>query len=75
MGYAQFAAGETAESLRSRERADRAMEALRRAIAQGYRFPGVIFRDADLDPLRPRPDFRLLMMDLVMPGDPFARGE
>ena len=60
---------------RRRERADRAMEALRRAIAQGYTFPAIITGDADLDPLRPRPDFRLLMMDLAMPGDPFARGD
>jgi hypothetical protein len=28
--------------------------------------------DADLDPLRDRPDFRLLIMNLAMPADPFA---
>jgi serine/threonine-protein kinase len=66
---------DTAAAARRRERADRAMEALRRAIAQGYTFPAIISRDADLDPLRPRLDFRLLMMDLAMPGDPFARGD
>jgi hypothetical protein len=30
-------------------------------------------RDTDLDPLRLRPDFQLLLMDLAMPDDPFAR--
>jgi hypothetical protein len=30
-------------------------------------------RDPDLDPLRSRPDFQLLMMDLAMPAEPFAR--
>jgi hypothetical protein len=29
--------------------------------------------DTDLDPLRDREDFRLLMLDLAMPSDPFAR--
>jgi tetratricopeptide (TPR) repeat protein len=29
--------------------------------------------DPDLGPLRDRPDFRLLLMDLAMPADPFAR--
>jgi hypothetical protein len=28
--------------------------------------------DTDLDPLRSRPEFRLLMMDLAMPAEPFA---
>jgi hypothetical protein len=31
--------------------------------------------DANLDPLRSRPDFHLLMMDLEFPDDPFARGD
>jgi hypothetical protein len=64
---------DVAAEARRRERADRAMEALRRAVAQGYTFPAIITRDIDLDPLRPRPDFQLLMMDLAMPADPFAR--
>jgi hypothetical protein len=29
--------------------------------------------DRDLDPLRSRPDFQVLMMDLSFPSDPFAR--
>jgi hypothetical protein len=28
--------------------------------------------DTDLDPLRGRGDFQLLLMDLAMPADPFA---
>jgi hypothetical protein len=49
-----------------------AMAALREAVAMGerrlYRF-----RTADaLDPLRGRDDFRLLMMDLTFPTEPFA---
>jgi hypothetical protein len=36
--------------------------------------PGMI-RDPDRDPLRDRADFQLLLMDLVMPADPFARAE
>ena len=41
----------------------------------GYR-NGAGFRTADaLDPLRGRDDFRLLMMDLEMPANPFAAGQ
>ncbi len=29
-------------------------------------------RDADLDPLRSRPDFQMLMMDPAFPDEPFA---
>jgi hypothetical protein len=28
--------------------------------------------DTDLDPIRSRPDFRLLLLDLAMPADVFA---
>jgi len=51
--------------------ADRAMETLRRAVAHGFRRP-IMGTDTDLDPLRARPDFQLLMMDLAMPADPFS---
>jgi hypothetical protein len=30
-------------------------------------------RDTDLDPLRSRTDFELLLMDLAFPDQPFAR--
>jgi hypothetical protein len=31
--------------------------------------------DPSFAPLRSRPDFSALMMDLAMPDDPFARGD
>jgi tetratricopeptide (TPR) repeat protein len=52
--------------------ADAAMASLRRAVAMGFGSPDIL-RSEDLDPLRDREDFRLLMMDLAMPADPFAR--
>jgi hypothetical protein len=55
--------------------ADRALADLRRAVSAGYRDFGNMRANTDLDPLRDRPDFRMLMMDLAMPADPFARGE
>jgi serine/threonine-protein kinase len=55
--------------------ADRAIVALRRAVAAGFRNGALWRRDPDLDPLRSRPDFQLLMMDVQFPDDPFARGD
>jgi hypothetical protein len=52
--------------------ADRAIQWLRRAIAAGYRKLALIQTDPDLDPLRSRPDFQLLMLDLAFPDDPLA---
>jgi serine/threonine-protein kinase len=51
----------------------RAMDALHGAIAAGYRDVGWMRRDPDLDPLRSRPDFQVLLLDLAFPDDPFAR--
>jgi tetratricopeptide (TPR) repeat protein len=51
---------------------ERAMDTLRRAIAAGYRPVHWMRRDPDLTPLRSRPDFQLLMMDLSFPAEPFA---
>ena len=47
------------------------MAVLRPLVAQGYRNPK-ISTDRDFHPLRGRPDFPLVMMDLVMPAEPFA---
>jgi hypothetical protein len=55
--------------------ADRAMELLRRAVAMGYRRADALRTEATLGPLRDRDDFRLLMLDLAFPADPFAGAE
>ncbi len=53
---------------------DRAMDALRRAFAAGYRNnPALIRTEPGLAVLHGRGDFLLLLMDLAMPADPFAR--
>jgi serine/threonine-protein kinase len=52
--------------------ADRAMEYLRRAASTGFRIRSLVAMDRDLDPLRSRADFQILMMDLTFPDDPFA---
>ena len=68
-------AGESGSGLLAEEgpaELDRAMDALRRAVAAGYRSVSWIRRDPDLKPLHSRPDFQLLMMDLAMPAEPFA---
>jgi serine/threonine-protein kinase len=53
----------------------RAMDTLSRAVAAGYRDVHWMRRDPDLDPLRSRPDFQVLLMELDFPADPFARGD
>jgi tetratricopeptide (TPR) repeat protein len=55
--------------------AEKAMAVLRRAIGMGYRSPDTYRTEFALDPLRHRTDFRALMMDLVMPTEPFALGD
>jgi serine/threonine-protein kinase len=52
--------------------AERAMDALRRAVAAGFRDAARARTDRELDPLRDRPDFRLWMLDLAFPAEPFA---
>ncbi len=51
---------------------DRAMSCLRKAVEGGFRDLAVMRTDSDLDPLRTRLDFQLLMMDVAMPEEPFA---
>ena len=53
--------------------ADRAIEALRLAIRNGFRDIGRLRRDPDMDSLRSNLEFQLLMMDLAFPADPIAR--
>jgi eukaryotic-like serine/threonine-protein kinase len=49
-----------------------AVDTLRRAVDAGGGSLALMRRDPDLDPLRPRPDFQVLMMDLAFPDGPFA---
>jgi tetratricopeptide (TPR) repeat protein len=51
---------------------DRAMRALRDAVAAGFRNVAHMRTDADLNSLRTSPDFQLLMLDLTFPDDPFT---
>jgi eukaryotic-like serine/threonine-protein kinase len=58
---------------RSRSYQGRAVDLLRRAVAMGFRELTQLAKDPDLDVLRDRPDFQLLIMDLAFPAQPFAR--
>ena len=49
------------------------MVTLRRAVAAGWREAAWMMADPNLIPIRSRPDFQLLLMDLAFPADPFAR--
>ena len=55
--------------------ADAAMALLRRAFAMGYRGLDSYRTEDALDLLRGRDDFKLLMMDLALPEQVFARSE
>ena len=52
--------------------ADAAMASLRKAVTMGYRSPARFGTEDTLEPLRGRDDFRLLMMDMAMPAEPFG---
>jgi hypothetical protein len=53
--------------------ASRAMEWLGRSVTMGYRNANEIRMERALDPLRSREDFRLLMLDVAFPAEPFAQ--
>jgi len=55
-------------------KAEQAMSVLSKAVALGYRNAAFLRTEPALHSRRDRPDFRLLMLDLVFPGEPFARG-
>jgi serine/threonine-protein kinase len=46
--------------------ADRAMETLRQAVANGYKEAAALKKDADLNPLRSRDDFKKLVAEMEM---------
>ena len=52
--------------------ADRAMDRLRDAMAAGFTDAGRIRSDPELEPLKTRADFQMLLMDLAFPRVPFA---
>jgi tetratricopeptide (TPR) repeat protein/tRNA A-37 threonylcarbamoyl transferase component Bud32 len=56
-------------------RTRRAFEALRRTVAAGHVDLDQVRRDPVLDPLRPRPDFQVIIMDLSFPADPWQAPE
>ena len=51
------------------------MAVLAKAVAMDYRDRNAYNSESALDALRNRPDFQLLMMDVVFPSEPFARGK
>ena len=50
-----------------------AIKWLQKAIATGYRNGNELRLDSALDPLRSRPDFQLLLMDIAFPIDVFKK--
>jgi hypothetical protein len=67
-------AGSTGSAAVDPIEADRAMDLLRQAVAMGHRDPVGFRAETALAPLRDRADFRLLLMDLEMPDEPFDAG-
>ena len=69
-------AGQAGSGVPAAEGEDHASEAislLRKAAGAGYRNASALRIESALDPLRDRPDFRLLVMDLAFPAEPFAQ--
>ena len=56
----------------ARSDADRAVAAFRQAVAAGFRDNGLAQTDSDLIPIRSRPDYQLLLMDMAFPVNPLA---
>jgi hypothetical protein len=56
----------------AKDEAARAIAAMNRAAGFVYRYTHAWRTDSALDPLRSRDDFRLLMMDVAFPSEPFA---
>jgi serine/threonine-protein kinase len=53
--------------------AETAMLLLHKAVGMGYRTADAYRTEDALDPLRGRDDFRMLILDLEMPAEPFTR--
>ena len=52
---------------------EQAVDTLRRAANAGWQAVKHVRKDPDLEPLRVRQDFQMLLMDLAFPNDPFAK--
>jgi eukaryotic-like serine/threonine-protein kinase len=65
-------AGQLGTGMSAVEEAARAMDLLRRSVDIGYRDANAFRTELALDPLRTRDDFKILIMDLSMPAEPFA---
>jgi hypothetical protein len=66
-------AGSGVSAAEASSEADTAMALLHQAIDLGFRSADVYRTEDALNALRSRRDFRLLMMDVAFPADPFAR--
>ncbi len=55
-----------------RAEAETAMDLLRGAVESGVHDLGWFRNDALFDPIRNRPDFQMLLLDLALPEEPFA---
>jgi WD40 repeat protein/tetratricopeptide (TPR) repeat protein len=64
--------GAAVSAAEAQDDADKAIAALKRAAALGYRNAHAWGTDSALDPLRSRDEFRLLLMDVAFPAEPFA---
>jgi hypothetical protein len=71
---AASAAGSGLTTAEGQAEAEKAVAGVRRSLDAGYSNLAWIRKvDPDLTPIRSRPDFRLLMMDVAFPAEPFDR--
>ncbi len=66
------AAGSGISAAEAASQAEEAIAIVRRTVAGGYRDVHLLRVEPGLAPLRSREDFRMLMMDLSFPAEPFA---
>jgi tetratricopeptide (TPR) repeat protein len=73
LGVLAGRAGSGVSAAEGEEEGGKSIERLRRAVAMGYRNRIELRLESALESLRSRNEFQLLMMDVAMPADPFAR--
>jgi len=64
--------GSGASAAEGEEEAARAIVLVWKAVALGYRSADAYRTEGALNPLRSRDDFRLLLLDLAFPTEPFV---